>query len=65
MASRLKTIHEILNRWGESFPVITSNGVRCLGATLRAGGYRSAKVYLSAARVEMQKHLQGGTFPAS
>eukprot|EP00971_Amphidinium_carterae_P180386 3577830-Amphidinium_carterae.1 len=55
--SRVKFVRSTLQKWGEDFPPISVRGVMCLGATLKAGGYRSAKLYLSTARVESQKVL--------
>eukprot|EP00971_Amphidinium_carterae_P341779 6480776-Amphidinium_carterae.1 len=64
-ASRLKTVTRILAAWGMTFPPLTVEAVRALAATLKHGGYRSAKLYLSAAKVAAEKEIMEGTLPVA
>ena len=51
-ASRLRTCEKIFALWGDPLFLLTQQKVRKLGASLKAGGYRSASAYLSIVRVE-------------
>ena len=63
--ARRKFVESCMRDWGEDYPPISVEGVRRLGATLKAGGYRSAKLCLSTARVETQRALGDKPFPAA
>eukprot|EP00959_Pyramimonas_sp_CCMP1952_P369259 7734448-Pyramimonas_sp.AAC.1 len=41
--------------WGLSLTPLTVEAVNALGASLKAGRYRSARLHLSAARVEAER----------
>ena len=53
--SRISTTRAMLQLWQLDFPPLDVYKVRVLGATLKAGGYRSASLYLSAARKECER----------
>ena len=48
--SRLRSWRELSAAWEKGlFPVVNAELVRCVGASLRAGGYHSCSLYFSAA----------------
>ena len=55
-AAKARTIDAIFDMWGLTYPPLTVASVRALGASLKLGGYRSAKSYLALAR---KRHEQG------
>eukprot|EP00971_Amphidinium_carterae_P277354 5504600-Amphidinium_carterae.1 len=64
-ASRQKLVRSILAGWGLQFPPLTVEGVMALGAALKAGGYRSAKLYLMEAKLEAERALTTGVLSAA
>ena len=54
-AARMNTIEEILSKWGLAVFPPTPMSWKALAATLKAGGYRSAAVYLSTYKVESER----------
>jgi hypothetical protein len=58
---RLKTAQRMLGQWGLVTPPITVEVVLALAASLKAGRYRSAKLYLSAVKL----HSERMGFPTS
>ena len=56
--SRVRTYKAICRAWQiEAFP-LTLESIRCFGASLKAGGYRSAAVYFQAILGYQARHLQ-------
>ncbi|CAK0901597.1 unnamed protein product [Prorocentrum cordatum] len=55
LAGRLKTCANMLSMWGMDMVPLTVEKIMALGASLKAGRYRSARLYLSAARVEAER----------
>ena len=53
--SRIKFVERVLRGWGLGLNPLTVAAVKCLGAVLKAGGYRSAAQYLSVAKVEAER----------
>ena len=61
--SRVKTYKSICRAWQvEAFP-LTLESIRCFGASLKAGGYRSAAVYFQAVLGYQARHLQVAVDP--
>ena len=54
-AARMHTIEDILSKWGLAVFPPTPMSWKALAATLKAGGYRSAAVYLSTYKVESER----------
>ncbi|CAK0883768.1 unnamed protein product, partial [Prorocentrum cordatum] len=54
-ASRRRTLKAIFEQWGVEMIPLTRQKIRRLGASLKAGGYRSAALYLSLAK---KMHVQ-------
>eukprot|EP00972_Heterocapsa_arctica_P042355 6243014-Heterocapsa_arctica.AAC.1 len=58
---RLQTARRMLGQWGLETPPISVEVVLALAASLKAGRYRSAKLYLSAVKL----HSERMGFPTS
>eukprot|EP00972_Heterocapsa_arctica_P001127 159010-Heterocapsa_arctica.AAC.1 len=58
---RLQTARRMLGQWGLETPPISVEVVLALAASLKAGRYRSAKLYISAVKL----HSERMGFPTS
>ena len=53
--SRLRTIHAMLKQWNLVLLPLTVHKIKALAASLKAGNYRSAALYLSTAKIEAER----------
>ena len=56
--ARCNTLNRLLELWGEDLLPLSAHKVRLLGASLKAGKYRSAAQYLSTAKIQAQRSGQ-------